>query len=121
MIDLGLEEPIHDLKIENFDLVLFDELNQIIQNLTIRLKFILGEWFLDITQGIDYFESFFIKAPNLIQIDSMLKNEIVNTRGIQEITSYESDYIANRRTFTVKFSALAISGEEILKQMELPV
>lgn len=121
MIDLALDPILNDLTFENFDFNLVDDTKQIMQNLAIRLRFVLGEWYLDITQGVPYFEFFFIKAPNLIQIESILKEEIVKTRGIVEILSFESDYVPQRRIFRVKFSAKSISGEDLLKELELPV
>lgn len=121
MIDLLLDQEKNDLVIENFDFHLVDAVDQITQNLSIRLKFILGEWFLDITQGVPYFERFFIKNPNQIQIESILKQEIIQTLGIDRLTSFEADFDKSKRLFSVKFSAKAISGDDIYKEMELPV
>lgn len=121
MIDILLDPITNDVVFENFDFHLVDETSQIMQNLSIRLRFILGEWYLDITQGVPYYEEFFIKNPNQIQIESSLKEEIVRTRGIVQLTSFEADFDKRKRIFSVKFTALAISGEEILKEMELPV
>lgn len=121
MIDFALDPVTNDLVFEDFNFFLLDDTRQIMQNLAIRLRFIFGEWFLDITQGVPYFEYFFIKAPNLIQIESILKEEIVTTRGIVELTSYEANFDARLRIYSVKFSARSISGEELLKELELPV
>lgn len=110
MIDLALDLE-GDLLIENYDLKLIDELDQIIQNVSIRLRFFLGEWFLDNEAGIPYYEDFFIKAPNQIRIESLIKEEILNTEGINEITSFESDFDSSLRTFSVNFSATADEGE----------
>lgn len=121
MIDFALDQNTNDLIFRDFDFFLFDDTNQIMQNLAIRLRFVLGEWYLDITQGIPYYEVFFKKAPNQIQIESILKQEIANTRGIVEITSFESAFDARRRVYSVKFSAKSIDGEELIKEMELPV
>lgn len=121
MIDFQLDQVTNDLVFTDYDFHLVDEVNQIMQNLAIRLRFVLGEWYLDITQGIPYYEVFFKKAPNQIQIESILKQEIVNTRGILELTSFESDFDQRRRIYSVKFSARSISGENLVKEMELPV
>ena len=121
MIDIELDKVTNDLVFNGFDFSLVDDTNQIMQNLAIRLRFILGEWYLDITQGVPYFEVFFRKAPNQIQIESILKEEIVNTRGIVELTSFESDFDSRNRVYSVKFSARSISGEELLKELELQV
>lgn len=121
MIDLELDPLTNDLSFNEFDFSLVDQTGQIMQNLAIRLRFFLGEWYLDITQGLPFFETFFRKAPNQIQIESILKEEIVNTRGIVEITSFETSFDQSRRIYTVKFTARSINGEELQKEMELPV
>lgn len=121
MIDIALNPISNDLVFSSFDLQLIDDTRQIMQNLAIRLRFVLGEWFLDITQGIPYYEEIFIKNPNQIQIESILKQEIVQTRGIVELISFEADFDKRRRIFSVKFSARSISGEELQKELELPV
>lgn len=121
MIDIALDPITNDLVFEKFDFHLVEEIPQIMQNLAIRLRFVVGEWYLDITQGIPYYKEFFIKNPNQIQIEARLKEEIIQTRGIEEITSFEADFDKRRRIFSVKFSARSISGEQLLKEMELPV
>lgn len=121
MIDLELNPITNDLVIRDFDFDLIDDTKQIMQNLAIRLRFVLGEWYLDITQGIPYFEEFFRKNPNQIQIESILKTEIVQTRGIVELISFDADFDKRRRIFSVNFRARSISGEELLKELELPV
>lgn len=121
MIDFELDPVSNDLVFQDFDFGLVDDTRQIMQNLAIRLRFFLGEWYLDITQGLPYFETFFRKSPNQIQIESILKEEIVNTRGIVEITRFETNFDQQRRVYTVNFSARSISGEELQKELELPV
>ncbi len=121
MIDLELDPITNDLTFRNFDFGLIDDTKQIMQNLAIRLRFVLGEWYLDITQGIPYFQEFFIKNPNQIHIESVLKTEIVRTRGILELISFASSFDKRRRIFSVNFRARSISGEELQKELELPV
>lgn len=121
MIDFELDPLTNDLVISGFDFHLVDSSSQIAQNLGIRLRFVMGEWFLDITQGIPYYEEIFRKNPNQIQIESILKQEIVQTRGIAELISFEANFDKRRRVFSAVFSARSIEGEEILKEMELPV
>lgn len=121
MIDIALDKKNHDLIIEDFDFVLYDDVSQIMQNLNIRLRFFLGEWFLNVFQGIPYYEAFFIKNPNLIFVESYLKNEILTTRGILELTEFETSFESKKRIYKVRFSALAISGEQLSNEMELQV
>ena len=121
MIDIALDPISNDLVFEDFDFALLDDTRQIMQNLAVRLRFFLAEWYLDITQGLPYYQVFFTKAPNLIQVESILKNEILTTRGIVELISFVADFDAKKRIFSVNFSARSISGEELQKEMELQV
>ena len=110
MIDLGLDTSTGDLLVSNFDLTLVEETDQIAQNLAIRLRFILGEWFLDIEAGVPYYEDILIKAPNQYRVESVLKEEIINTEGVTEILSFTSNYQPETRRFTVQFSCDTVSG-----------
>ncbi len=121
MIDIELDPITNDLVFREFDFDLVDDVEQIMQNLAIRLRFFLGEWYLNITVGLPYYQLFFIKAPNEIQIESVLKEEIVTTRGIAELTSFSSNFDSRRRIFTVRFGARTTTNEELLKEMEIPV
>lgn len=119
MIDMALDPKTGDLLLVEASAQLVREVDQIAQNLAIRLRFIQGEWYLNILAGVPYYQYFFIKEPNQIQVESFLKDEIVNTRGVEEITAFSSDYDAQKRTFGVQFSAKTISGEIQIEQ-ELP-
>ena len=46
MKDLALDTTTGDLLLQDFDLQFVEDQDQIAQNLAIRLRFILGEWFL---------------------------------------------------------------------------
>lgn len=116
MKDIALDRLTGDLYLKNFDLQLVEGRDQIAQNLMIRLRFILGEWFLDITAGIPYYDDFFIKAPNQILIESVLKEEILDTHGVNQILSFTSNFNARRRIYSVTFSVITTQGEITLTE-----
>lgn len=117
MIDIALDPKTGDLVFEDFDLALVDSVDQIAQNLSIRLRFIQGEWYLNILAGIPYYQYFFIKNPNEIQVETFLKDEISNTQGVQEITSFSSNFDGSSRLFTVNFSCKTIEGNLEVEQV----
>lgn len=114
MIDLMLDPATHDFPDpsgqNNFDIPLISGIDQIAQNMNIRLRFFLGEWYLNTLVGIPYYQYFFIKNPNQIQVETFLKDEINNTPGVTEITSFASTYEATTRQFGVVFTANTESG-----------
>lgn len=116
MNDIALDPTTGDLLLENFDLQLVEGRDQIAQNLAIRLRFILGEWFLDTTAGVPYYTDFFIKAPNQIRIESVLKEEILDTPGVNQILSFSSNFDAQRRVYSVVFSVITTQGEITLTE-----
>lgn len=119
MDDLALDPSNGDLIIVDFDLAIVSSTDQIAQNLAIRLRFIQGEWYLNILDGIPYYQYFFIKNPNQIQIETFLKDEISNTNGVVEITSFSSDFDGLSRKFTVNFGCTTINGNLQLEE-QLP-
>lgn len=117
MMDLALDPKSGDLVFKDFDFALIGGVDQIAQNLAIRLRFIQGEWFLDILAGIPYYQYFFIKNPNQIQVETFLKDEIANTAGIIDITSFESDYDGSKRKFYVNFGCRSVNGNLEMEQI----
>lgn len=118
MIDLAFDTE-GDLLIEDYDISFLGGVDQITQNLAFRLRFFLGEWYLDIEAGIPYYQDFFIKAPNQIRIESVLKQEIVDTDGVLELTDFASDFNSSLRRFSVIFSART-EDEIINLEVEVP-
>jgi len=117
MIDIALNPTTGDVIFEDFDLALVGGVDQIAQNLAIRLRFFQGEWYLDILAGVPYYQYFFIKNPNQIQVESFLKNEIASTRGVLQITSFDSDFDGINRNFTVSFNCMTINGNLEMEQI----
>ena len=115
MIDLKLvseynAEDYHDLKFENYDLVLTDGLDQIAQNLHTRMQFFFEEWILDITKGIKFYDFVFIKNPDLNTIAAIMKAYISDTPQILEILEYSQEYDEQLRKLTITYKVQATLG-----------
>ncbi len=113
--DIALDKDTHDLLIEGNELLLVNDVDQIEQNLKIRLKFFSGEWFLDITQGLPFYDTILVKNPNVPNIDNIIKAEIIDTPGVTELLSYDSSYDASLREYVVDFKVRTIFGEAELE------
>lgn len=81
------------------------------QAIGVRLKFVLGEWFLDQDLGIPYFESIFVKAPGIDRIKAIFRQAILDTPGVGELTSLEVSYSASTRNFVLTFACTSDEGE----------
>lgn len=79
-----------------------DEVRQHVRD---RLRFFLGEWFLDARQGFPYFRDVFIKSPNRQSIISSLRRTIRLTPGVATVDELTLDVSADR-VATVSFRAI---------------
>lgn len=111
MIDLKLNTLTHDLAVEKGDLAIVNRGDEIAQNLKIRLLFIAGEWFLDTTVGVPYFESIWIKNPNPDLVDDIFKSTILETDEVTELLEYDSNFDTQQRQYSVSFKVQTTFGE----------
>lgn len=109
--DLALDPITHDLLLSGGDLSLVADREAIRQEADIRLNFLLGEWFLDITKGVPMFQKVLVKSPDLTAIRSILADEILEVAGIRSILSLVLDYNRTARTLKVTWKANSDVGE----------
>jgi hypothetical protein len=76
-----------DLEISNYQLQIVSGADQVAQHIKERLQTFLGEWFLDVTIGFDYFGQVLVKNPDLDTIHAMALNIISSTAGVREVRS----------------------------------
>lgn len=76
----------------------------------VRLKTLLGSWFLDTTQGIDWIDLLSRKNTRA-EIDSIVKKTIVETQYISEIETFSSEINNFTRKYTINFTATVEDGE----------
>ena len=107
----GLKTVNDDLVFENNELVLVDGLDLVEQLLRQRLQTFLGEWFLDTSLGLPYFQDILVKNPNANVVTSLLKDAILNTPGVIELVSFTPDFDSVNRSLNLSFSVRANDGE----------
>jgi hypothetical protein len=108
-VDLELVDG--DLAIAAGEASLIDGAEQVAQALDTHLHLFRGEWFLDRSFGVPWFES--ILGQRMIDIstfDAILKSEILGVEGVNRIVAYESEFLRATRTYSVSFSADTIYG-----------
>jgi hypothetical protein len=84
--------------------------NPVLQDILQRIRFFLGEWFLDNTQGIPYFQQILVKNPDQSKIDAIFQNVILGTPGVTQLSSYSFNVNTGARILTVTFSCLTTTG-----------
>jgi hypothetical protein len=120
MVDLSLDlNPVSptykDLKVVNGDLVLTSDADAsgtdpVQQNILQRLGMCLGEWFLDNTQGVPWFQQILVKNPNQASIDAIVRNTILGTPGVTQLLSYSLVPDFRNRIAKISFVARKTSG-----------
>ena len=112
MADL-LMTPDGDLDLSTNDMQLVTGSAEIAQHLRIRLKFFLGEWFLDTRLGVPYIQQILRKRPQLAVVQDILRRTVLSTPGIIEILSFSFELDSVTRRLTVDLRA-QITGDEVL-------
>ena len=79
------------------------------QRLFILLRTFEGEWFLDLTHGIPYWDWLGQKVSKQ-KVDSRLQQEILATIGVKEITYFNSTLV--NRQYSAQFRVRVRTGEE---------
>ena len=103
--DLAENIATGDLLLQNNDLMIIDNAERVAQQILITLRFWLGEWFLDTTQGVPYLEYILIKNPNENHIRQILSEAILSVEGVQAVDEMTLDFDAKNRRLYVEYSA----------------
>lgn len=109
--DIAIDQDTHDLVLTGGDLVLVADGAAIRQEADIRLQFLLGEWFLDISAGLPFFQNILVKSPNLSAIRSIFHDEILAVDGITTVKTLDLDFNRSTRTLKVSWTADTDFGE----------
>mgnify|MGYP001563568143 CR=1 FL=1 len=117
--DLELDVLTHDLKLVGGDVPLVRDMAAIRQEVDCRLRFLLAEWFLDVTVGVPYLQSILVKAPNLAAIRTVLRDEILLCVGIRSLTRLDLDYSPTASVLTVTWSATSDLGELVESEVTI--
>jgi hypothetical protein len=104
MMDFCLHNQ--DLKHENSDLVLCDnDTEAIAQAITIRLKTMSGEWFLDQSLGIPYLTEILGRKRSTPFLRTLILSQIESLPDIRAVKDFSIEVDAER-TAHIKFSAV---------------
>lgn len=106
---------LYDLKMVNGDFVLTSDANaqgtnSIVQQIVTRLRWFLGEWFLNVEGGTPWFQSILRHDADQASVDAILQEVILSTPGVLVLTAYNTEANLAKRTYRVSFTAQTTSG-----------
>lgn len=82
------------------------------QNIRERLQTFLGEWFLDNTVGVPWFQEIFVRPANVALTSSILKKTILESKYVSRMLEfYMSADLRNRKVSVDKFTVLTDFGD----------
>lgn len=96
----------------------FEIINSVRQAVSIKLRWIKGEWIFNQALGTPYFESILVKKPNNALIEKLIKDQILSVDGIISVSAISLVNDHASRTLTVKFTARTLE-EEIESEVEI--
>ena len=106
----------NDISFDGVDFAgIYNVADSVKQRLTIRLQRLKGEWFLDISKGVDYFGVVKVKNPNVEVINSLLKAEVLKEPRVIEVLNWETEIDPKNRVFKILDTTVLKlnTGEEI--------
>lgn len=94
----------NDFIIENGEFVLVSDGAQVAQNVRERLLFYLDDYFLNRNLGVPYFQVIFQKPVDLAEVESILKQTIIQTDGVDQLLTFLTTFDPVTRKMTIATS-----------------
>lgn len=79
------------------------------QAVVTRLRLLSGEWFLDLIEGTPYVQGVFGKHTQE-SYDLVIRERILDTEGVTEITAYESLFNGETRRLSIQVTINTLYG-----------
>lgn len=114
-MDLLLNSDTNDLVFQNGACPVTQLLTAIVaQRLKITLYTFLGEWFLDSTIGVPYFQQIFGKIRTKATVDLIFQRIISDDPDVIEILSFDSSLTPETRGYSMTFQVRVSDNTESL-------
>lgn len=111
-MDIFVDPDTGDIVYDNADLPLVteDSRQDVAQRLRIKLQTYLGEWFLNIENGVPYYERVLRKGVRKEDIDVLFQSLIREEDGVLEIVEFEST-LSPSREYNMRFRVRTDEGQ----------
>jgi hypothetical protein len=109
--DIRFDYKTKQIVLVNGDLTLTYDLDAIRQACELKLNTFQGEWFLNITAGIPWLQSFLIKSPRIDALKQIMRRELEEVPGVNTVTSLDFVWNKGARYLTITFTVNTDFGE----------
>src|SRR4030042_1762516 len=103
--DLKLDETTGDIVVENGDIVLIEDLDVVAQHIRVRLRTILGEWYLDTSKGVDWFGVIFSKESPRGMAEATLRAAVETDDHVRELAKFAATFDGTTRNLAIELEA----------------
>ena len=110
--------PSGDIIVSGGQLQLVSDQPAIAQAIDCALSTFLGEWFLDRSVGVPYFQNILVKNPNLDVLRKTFTDAILTVRGVSAVKQLDMKYSPATRALTVAWAALGDTGQLVSGQTQ---
>lgn len=116
------ENPVvGDILISQNRIVLVRGAAAVAQKIRQRLAFMLGEWFLDLRQGVPWLQVILNKVGDVNTAIAILRNVVLTTPGVLEVVSFSAAFDRARRDLRISFVARTIDGDTLTESDYRPL
>ena len=105
MYDIAMDINTNDIVLQGGDIMMIDNAERVAQQIAIALRFWLGEWFLNTTDGVPYLEYILVKQPNMAHVRQILTEQIQSVEGVKAVTNMELTFNQRERIMLVEYTA----------------
>ncbi len=110
MTTLKMNADNRDLDLSSGNLILVTGILEVRQKIITRLRFFLGEWFLDTRLGFPYFERVLGVKATLVEAEQLFRQVILSTPGVIEVLSFTTSFDNVSRAYSLGFKARSTDG-----------
>lgn len=110
-----------DISSNKFSVTQHNSDEEISQRIMQRLRFFFAEWFLDVSEGVPWFQIIFEKGTSADIIEGILKETIIGTEGVVTLDRFEPlQFDPKTRLVQVVFDVTTINGNNLVINEVLP-
>ena len=110
--DFAISELTSDFSIKNGCIVISYDANEVVQRVKMRLKWLLGEWFLDTTKGLPWFQQI-AGGKNTNNAVMLIRDQITSTSGVDSINKINVIYDAQKRSLSI-YAVIVVNGQNVI-------